>query len=583
MGTSDERAGRGPASQVEPLDLPRPTAVDRMGELVDRAAEILTAQDGLRALLAANRSIVEELSLPAVLRRVVAAAQAVAGARYAALGVIGPDGLLEEFVHTGMTEDEVEQIGDLPRGKGILGALIRTPVAIRRTRIDTDPLSSGFPAGHPPMTGFLGVPVRSRDVVFGNLYLTDRVDGRPFSAEDEELVLALAATAGIAIENARLYAEARQRQDWLAAAADISRSLLTPSSDKKAVLQRVADTVARLAEADVAAVVLPTDDPETLEISVVAGRDAQHLRSLRYPRAGTLDRLAMEEGVAVLLDAVEDQNLHVHLTEAMSVGPVMALPLIGERGPRGVIVVGRIEARPRFTEAELGLAGGFAAQAAVALELEDARAYQQRLTVLEDRNRIARDLHDHVIQQLYASGLSLQSALATPRDPQLQGVLTRTVADLGDTIRQIRTTIFALTDSEPGRPGPRAAVLEVVRRAGAGLAASPRVTFVGPVDTAVDDAMVGDLTAVVGEAVTNVVRHADADVVEVGVQVVGDRVRVVVSDDGGGLGDQPWGRGLTNLHRRALEAGGTLALRPRDGGGLLLEWEVPLVVDERRA
>jgi signal transduction histidine kinase len=581
MGTSDERAGHGPAPQVEPLELPCPTAGDRMGELVDRAAEILTAQDGLRALLAANRSIVEELSLPAVLRRVVAAAQAVAGARYAALGVIGPDGLLEEFVHTGMTEDEVEQIGDLPRGEGILGALIRTPVAIRRTQIDTDP-SSGFPGDHPPVTGFLGVPVRSRDVVFGNLYLTDRVDGRPFSAEDEELVLALAATAGIAIENARLYAEARQRQDWLAAAAETSRSLLGPTSDKTVVLQRIADTVARLAEADVAAVVLPTeDDPETLEISVVAGRDAQHLRSLRYPRAGTLDWLAMEEGVAVLLDTVEEQNLHVHLTKAMSVGPVMALPLIGERGPRGVIVVGRIEARPRFTAAELDLAGGFAAQAALALELEDARAYAQRLTVLEDRNRIARDLHDHVIQQLYASGLSLQSALATPRDPQLQGVLTRTVADLGDTIRQIRTTIFALTDSEPGRPGPRAAVLEVVRRAGAGLAQKPRVTFVGPVDTAVDDAMIGDLTAVVGEAVTNAVRHADADVVEVGVQVVGDRVRVVVGDDGAGLGDQPWGHGLTNLHRRALEAGGTLVLRPRPGGGLLLEWEVPLVVAGR--
>jgi signal transduction histidine kinase len=584
MGTSGERTEGGRAPQVVPPGLPRAVADEPAGARSGRATAVVTDQDGLRALLAANRSIVEELSLPEVLRRVVAAAQAVSGARYAALGVTGPDGLLQEFVHTGMTAETVARIGDLPRGRGILGALIDTPVPVRRERIADDPLSSGFPPGHPAMTTFLGVPVRSRDVAFGTLYLTDRVDGHPFSAEDEELVLALAATAGIAIENARLYEDARQRQDWLAAAAEISRSLLDPRSDTRVVLQRVADTVARLAGADVAAVVLPTDDdPEGLEIAVVAGHEAQGLRSWRYPRAGTLDWMAMEEGAGILLDAVSDQHLHVHLTAAMSVGPVMALPLIGEWGPRGVIIVGRVEARPRFSEAELELAGGFAAQAALALELADARADQQRLTVLEDRSRIARDLHDHVIQRLYASGLSLQSALATSRDDRLHGLLTRTAADLGDTIRQIRTSIFALTDDDPGRVGPRTAVLDVVRRAGAGLRTSPRVSFVGPVDTAVDDALVGDLTAVVGEAVTNVVRHADADVVEVSVHVVGDRLRVVVSDDGVGLGDEPWGRGLDNLRRRAAEAGGSLTLRPRAGGGLLLEWEVPMTAGDRRS
>ena len=556
MGTAAQRPGPDPETRVE---------------------EILTAPDRLRALLAANRSIVEELSLPAVLRRVVTVAQTVAGARYAALGVIGPDGLLEAFVHTGMTPEEVARIGDLPRGRGILGALIATPEAIRRTRIAGDPLSAGFPAGHPPMTTFLGVPIRSRDEVFGNLYLTDRLDGRPFSAEDEELVLALAATAGIAIENARLYDEGRRRQDWLAAAGEISRSLLSPSNDKTVVLQRIADTVARLAGADVAAVVLPCDDdPDGLEICVVAGQDTQGLRGLRYPRAGSLDWMAMEEGVGVLLDAVADQHLHVHLTEAMSVGPVMALPLIGEWGPRGVIVVGRVEERPRFTEAELELAGTFAAQAALALELADARADQQRLTVMEDRNRIARDLHDHVIQRLYASGLSLQSALTTPRDEQLQTLLTRTVTDLGDTIRQIRTSIFALTDTDPGRAGPRTAILDVVRLAGAGLPTSPRVSFDGPVDTMVDDLLIGDLTAVVSEGLTNVVRHAGAEVVEVVVRVVGDRVQVVISDDGVGLGDPPHGRGLSNLARRAHQAGGTSTVRVREGGGLVLEWEVPL-------
>jgi two-component system, NarL family, sensor histidine kinase DevS len=578
VGPAGERSRRGPAPEGEPSEV---LTVDLRGEPVPPAEQVLVRHDGLRALLTASRSIVEELSLPAVLRRVVAAAQTVAGARYAALGVIGPDGLLEEFVHTDMTADEVARIGDLLRGQGILGALIETPVAIRRTDIAADPDSSGFPAGHPPMTSFLGVPVRSRGTVFGNLYLTDRVDGRPFSAEDEELVLALAATAGIAIENARLYDDGRRRQDWLAAAGDITRSLLTPSNDKTVVLQRIADAVVRLAGADVAAVVLPTDDdPDSLEICVVAGRDTQSLRSLRYPRADTLDWMAMEQGAGVLLDAVEDQNLHVHLTRAMSVGPVMALPLIGEWGPRGVIVVGRIEARPRFTETELDLAGGFAAQAALALELADARADQQRLTALEDRHRIARDLHDHVIQRLYASGLSLQSAVATRRDEQLEALLNRTITDLGDTIRQIRTTIFALTDSDPGRAGPRAAILDVVRRAGAGLPTSPRISFEGPVDTMVDDVMIGELTAVISEGLTNVVRHAEADVVEVAVRVAGGRVQVVIADDGvgraAGVGERRRGQGLGNLEWRAHQAGGTSTLRAREGGGSVLEWEVPV-------
>jgi signal transduction histidine kinase len=491
-----------------------------------------------------------------VLHRVVEAAQTVGGARHASLAVIGPDGLLEEFVHTEVHPDGVAT-GGLP---------------------------SGYPDDLVQPGTFLDVPVRSRGLVFGHLHLRRGTDGRPFSDEDEELLLALAATAGIAIENARLYEDARQRQDWFAAAAEISRSLLSPTSDMLVVLQRIADTVARIAVADVAAVVLPTDDdPEGLEIAVVAGRDAQGLRSVRYPRTGTLDRLAMEEGVGVLLDSVEDQHLHVHLTAAMSVGPVMALPLVGEGGSRGVIVVGRVEARPRFTEAELELAGGFAAQAALALELADARADQQRLTVLEDRNRIARDLHDHVIQRLYASGLSLQSALATPRDEQLHGLLTRTVADLGHTIRQIRTAIFELTDEDPDRVGLRTAVLDVVRRAGAGLPTAPQVSFVGPVETAVHEALVGDLTAVVGEALTNVVRHADAQAVEVSVHVTGDRVRVVVSDDGVGIGERPRGRGLSNLQRRAVEEGGSLTLSDREGGGLLLEWEVPVAPGGQRA
>jgi GAF domain-containing protein len=202
----------GPAFAMDPGDDQRLSVELLMSQLVEQASLIMTAQERLGRLLTANRSIVQELSLPAVLRRIVDTARDVARAQYAALGVIGADGSLEQFLHVGLDEDAMRAIGasssepchDPPRGRGVLGALIQDPKPIRLTRIADDPRSSGFPEDHPQMTTFLGVPIRSRDAVFGNLYLTDRTDGGPFTAEDEELVLALAATAGIAIENARL-------------------------------------------------------------------------------------------------------------------------------------------------------------------------------------------------------------------------------------------------------------------------------------------------------------------------------------------------------------------------------------------
>ena len=190
-----------------------------------------TAEQRLERLLSANRAIVGELSLPMVLRRIVEAARDLIGARYAALGVIGDDGLLQEFIHLGMDAATVATIGELPKGRGVLGALIEDPLPIRLPVISEDPRSSGFPPGHPPMDTFLGVPIRSRNAVYGNLYLTGRTDGE-FTAEDEELALALAASAGIAIENARLYEESARRGEWLQASAEISGVLLSPGGNR---------------------------------------------------------------------------------------------------------------------------------------------------------------------------------------------------------------------------------------------------------------------------------------------------------------------------------------------------------------
>ena len=258
MAATDDNSEPGPAFRTDPDEDPPLSIELLMSQLVEQASLIMTAQQRLRRLLIANRSIVQELALPAVLRRIVNTAKDLSDAKYAALGVIGADGLLEQFVHAGIDDEIVREIGELPKGRGVLGALIEDPRPIRLARIADDHRSSGFPEGHPEMTSFLGVPIRSRNAVFGNLYLTDRTDGGPFTAEDEELVLALAATAGIAIENARLYEESRRRQEWLRASGEISRQLLDPEADYSDTLHHIATSVKRLASADVVTLVRPT-------------------------------------------------------------------------------------------------------------------------------------------------------------------------------------------------------------------------------------------------------------------------------------------------------------------------------------
>jgi signal transduction histidine kinase len=576
-----------PAHSMDPEGDPRLSIELLMGELglsieeltrqlVDQASVIMSAQERLRRLLHANRSIVQELSLPAVLHRIVATARDVAGARYAALGVIGADGLLEQFLHVGLDDDAVRTIGELPKGRGVLGALIEDPKPIRLTRISDDPRSSGFPEGHPPMTTFLGVPIRSRDAVFGNLYLTDRVDGGPFTAEDEELVLALAATAGVAIENARLYGESRRRQEWLRASGEISRQLLDPEADYAETLHRIVTSVKRLASADVVTLVRPTDDdPNQLEAVVATGAAERELIGLRYPKGNSIAWQAMQLGRGVRVEALDHRpDIYLHLRPYAPVSQAMALPLRGEIGPRGAIVAGRIIPHAPFTDADLDMAEAFAGQAAIALELSEARADQQRLGVLEDRDRIARDLHDHVIQRLFAAGLSLQSIAATVDDKAVDQRLTRTVEELDDTIRQIRTTIFAL--QEESSRSLRGTALAVVDQLAALLPVRPEVELVGPLDTIANEVILADVEAVLRESLTNVAKHARATQIRVYVQADGQRLALIVIDNGIGLGEGTRRSGLANLNRRAERHGGRLDVGNSSEGGLRLQWSIPL-------
>jgi signal transduction histidine kinase len=574
----------GPTSSADPEEDPRLTVERLMSQLVDQASVIMTAQQRLRRLLIANRSIVQELSLPAVLRRILDTAKDVSGAKYAALGVIGADGSLEEFLHLGLDEDGVQAVGgsqsepchNLPKGRGLLGALIQDPKPIRLRRIADDPRSSGIPEGHPQMTTFLGVPIRSRDAVFGNLYLTDRADGSAFTAEDEELILALAATAGVAIENARLYEESRRRQEWLRASGEISRQLLDPEADYSDTLRHIATSVKRLASADIVSLVRPTDnDPTQLEVIVATGAAERELSGLRYPSSNSIARQAMQEGHGVRVQSVDQRpDVHLHLRPYVPVSHAMALPLRGETGPRGAIVAGRTLPRPPFTDADVDMAETFAGQAAIALELSDARADQQRLGVLEDRDRIARDLHDHVIQRLFAAGLSLQSVAATINDEAVDQRLTRTVNELDETIGQIRNAIFAL--QEDSSRSLRGTALAVIDQLAPLLPARPDLQLVGPLNTISDEVIITDIEAVLRESLTNVAKHAHATRIRIRLQADKQRLDLTVIDNGKGLGRSTRRSGLANLSWRAERHGGYLDVANAPEGGLRLQWSIPI-------
>jgi signal transduction histidine kinase len=578
----DEGADAGLAAEPPELtfpDLPRLELDELLGQLVDRAGEVMAAQGRLRGLLKANQAITSDLALPVVLRRVVEAARTLLDARYAALGVLAPEGGLAEFVHSGMDADTVEQIGDLPKGRGLLGAVIDDGEPIRLRRIAADPRSSGFPVGHPAMGSFLGVPIRIRDEVFGNLYLTECARGE-FSSEDEELARALAATAAVAIENARLFHETTARGEWMAATAAVTRQMLGVAGSEALTL--IVERSRELSGADLAVLVRPDErDQDTLRVDIADCRPGLggllgELRGRRLPMRGSVAGEVFTSSAALRLTEPDERP---DLTPALmaghlDAGPMLVVPLLGPSRTDGVLAVIRVRGRPVFRESDLAMVSGFANQAAVALELAEARSERERTRVLDERERIAADLHDHVIQRLFGAGLSLQSVAARLDEPAHADRLRSVVSDLDETIARIRTSIFALQQTDDS--GVRAAVLQVVDEARRVLGFRPVLRFTGPVDTMVDPGLADDLIAVLREALSNVARHARASAVEVDVvaQPQGD-IAVAVADDGDGPGPSGRRSGLENLRRRAERRGGSFALVPGAAGGSRLTWTVP--------
>ncbi|OCB49839.1 histidine kinase [Mycobacterium vulneris] len=539
-------------------------------EVQDRVEQIVEGRDRLDGLLDAMLVVTSGLELDETLRTIVHTAIELVDARYGALGVRGNDHELVEFIYEGIDEETRDKIGHLPEGRGVLGVLIDDPKPIRLDHISHHAASVGFPPRHPPMRTFLGVPVRIRDRVFGNLYLTEKADGQPFSEDDELLVQALAAAAGIAIDNARLYEKSKLRQAWIEATRDIGTEMLS-GADPARVFELVANESRILSGAESTFVAVPSDSevsPAKLEelVVVATAGECVDMASQVVPISRTSIGEAFLSGAPA---SVEQLDLD---TEAEH-GPALILPLRATNMIAGVLVALRRPGAHQFSAEQFDMMSGFASQAALAWQLATAQHQMRELGILTDRDRIARDLHDHVIQRLFAVGLALQGTVPRARSPEVQQRISDSVDDLHDVIQEIRTAIFDLHASAGAAPRLR-------QRLDAAVAqfASPEmrttVQYRGPL-SAVTGELADHAEAVIREAVSNAVRHADASTLGITI-AVDDDLSIEVVDNGQGLSGDITPSGLANLRKRAEDSGGEFSIENSAGGGVLLRWSAPL-------
>ncbi len=541
-------------------------------EVQDRVEQIVEGRDRLDGLVEAMLVVTSGLELDDTLRTIVHTAIELVDAKYGALGVRGHDHELVEFVYEGIDEEMRAKIGRLPEGRGVLGVLIDDPKPIRLTHILEHPDSVGFPPNHPPMHTFLGVPVRIRDEVYGNLYLTEKADGQPFTDDDEVLVQALAAAAGIAIDNARLYEQSRARQSWIEATRDIATELLS-GADPTGVFRLIADQALQLSAATATFVAVPVDaelpTQEVAELLVVeSAGDTEITASKTIPVADTAVGEVFIRRTPRLLESME-----LGMSGVDTNGPALVLPLRTTDTVAGVLVAMRHKGDQHFDGEQLDMLAGFADQAALAWQLATTQRHLRELDVLSDRDRIARDLHDHVIQRLFAVGLTLQGTIPRARTPEVQKRLSNCVDDLQAVIQEIRTAIFDLHGASAGITRLRQRLDDAISQF-----ATPEVRttvqFIGPLSV-VGAALADHAEAVVREAVSNAIRHADASTLQVNVTVEDD-LCIEVVDNGKGVSGDITGSGLRNLAMRARDVGGNFAVEANPGGGTVVRWAAPL-------
>lgn len=542
-------------------------------EVQDRIEQIVEGRDRLDGLIDAILAITSGLKLDATLRAIVHTAAELVDARYGALGVRGYDHRLVEFVYEGIDEETRHLIGSLPEGRGVLGALIEEPKPIRLDDISRHPASVGFPLHHPPMRTFLGVPVRIRDEVFGNLYLTEKADGQPFSDDDEVLVQALAAAAGIAVDNARLFEESRTREAWIEATRDIGTQMLA-GADPAMVFRLIAEEALTLMAGAATFVAVPLDDEapacevDDLVIVEVAGEISPAVKQMTVAVSGTSIGGVFHDRTPRRFD-----RLDLAVDGPVEPGPALVLPLRAADTVAGVLVALRSADEQPFSDKQLDMMAAFADQAALAWRLATAQRQMREVEILTDRDRIARDLHDHVIQRLFAVGLTLQGAAPRARVPAVRESIYSSIDDLQEIIQEIRSAIFDLHAGPSRATGLRHRLDKVIDQL-AIPALHTTVQYTGPLSV-VDTVLANHAEAVLREAVSNAVRHANATSLAINVSVE-DGVRVEVVDDGVGISGDITESGLRNLRQRADDAGGEFTVENMPTGGTLLRWSAPL-------
>lgn len=527
-------------------------------------------------LIRSGLALASELDLEAVLQRIIELAAELTGATYGALGVLGPDGAIREFVTTGIDAEQRAAMGHAPTGRGILGLVVREPLPVRIADIGKHPASVGFPPNHPAMTSFIGAPVTARGQIFGNIYLTDKRGGDAFDEDDESALVVLAAQAGTAVENARLYEEARTRQRWLEGVREIGEAILSRAHPDEA-LQVVTERAAELVGADLALVSVP-DGPGQLRVAYAHGMNASGLLGMRFPTEGSIAGDVVRTGVAaVVANAATDERAYGPLVATGGFGPVVIAPLASRGRAFGTLSAANRLGGRTFGEQQVDLLATFADQAAVALEYARAQQELERMAVLEDRERIAKELHDGVIQALFAVGMGLEGAAMMSADDEIATRLEGAVSELDRVIRDLRNYIFGL------RPGILAdrELDKALRALGEEFQTRSGVLTIVDVDEEVAaqlSGMAADVVQLTREALSNVGRHAEATSCRVSLRHHDHTAVLEVDDDGRGFDPATTkrGDGLTNLEDRAAALGGKTSIGSVSAQGTTVRIELPL-------
>ncbi|MHC6230752.1 GAF domain-containing sensor histidine kinase [Arthrobacter sp. MMS24-T111] len=539
---------------------------DLLRDFTARGDELLDTRERINGLLAAVIAVAEDLSLEAVLDRLVRSACALVGAGYGALGVIGEDRRLSHFITVGIDEAGIRSIGNLPTGHGVLGLLIREPKPLRLHDLGQHPIASGFPPNHPPMRTFLGVPVRVRDEVFGNLYLTEKQGGVDFTQEDEDLAVALAAAAGVAIQNARLFEDSSRRQKWLEVGMELSsRLIMEPHAGDAESLDIVAGTALKVSGASVAVIGVPSSDGVLRCRSCLGVQGIKAGQELVVSSAVTGVFASGESFVAA-----EPRQVFEHPV-AEKLGPVLVCQLGHGNSGNGVLVLARAHGAAAFTQADAESSSIFGSRIGLALDLARVSALREQDLLLTDRERIARDLHDLVIQRLFAAGLSIQSLRRFTTDPVAHERIAAVTKELDDTIRKLRDTIYSLRTADVEREPLTGRILRVVRESSRSYGLIPKVSLDGPVDSVRED-VAAQLLPVLSEALSNALRHSGAEEIQVSLTVTDDDVQLCIDDNGHGFREPATESGLANMRYRAGLIGGRCDINSIPGEGTSVKW-----------